>query len=115
MIDNKHHELSDEMIRSFLLGKLTGGHQSQFEEHLLTDDDLAYRVRLAELELCDEYTSTRTGDQELQVIRERFLLTHDRRGALKVSTVLGDHFRSRARAYSVVERIRDSLHINRPF
>src|SRR2546421_2305314 len=109
MIDNKHHELSDEMIRSFLLGKLTGSGQSQFEEHLLTDDDLAYRVRLAELELCDEYTSTGTGDQELQVIRERFLLTHDRREALKVSTALGDRFRSRAKGYSVVERIKNLI------
>jgi len=112
MIDNNHHEFSDEAIRRFLLGELTGGDQSHFEEQLFTDDDLAARVRLAELELCDEYASKRVSDREQQIFRERFLLTLDRKQALEVSTALGDRFRAKSTEHSFIERIKDLININ---
>src|SRR6202022_2542987 len=105
-------DLSDEMIRNFLLGELTGGDRSQFEERLFADDDLAARVRLAELELCDEYAAKRTSDREHQIFRERFLLTGDRRKAVSVSTALGDRFRTKATEHSIVERIRNLINVN---
>jgi len=112
MIDSNHHEFSDETIRSFLLGELTGGDQTHFEEQLFTDDDLAARVRLAELELCDEYASMRVSDRERQIFRERFLLTLDRKQALEVSTALGDRFRAKTTEHSVIQRIRNLININ---
>ncbi|HEY0347756.1 MAG TPA: hypothetical protein VGC60_06330 [Pyrinomonadaceae bacterium] len=112
MIDNNHHEFSDETIRRFLLGELTGGDQSHFEEQLFTDEDLADRVRLAELELCDEHASIRVNDREQQVFRERFLLTFDRKQALEVSTALGDRFRTKSIEHSLIERIKNLININ---
>src|SRR5947207_110786 len=112
MIDNNHHEFSDEMIRSFLLGDLTGGDQSLFEERLFTDDDLAARVRLAELELCDEYASKRNSDREHQIFRKRFLVTGGRKQALQVSTALGDRFKAKTVKPSLAGRIRNFININ---
>jgi|GEM_PF-2625387 len=112
MIDNHKQNYSDETIRSFLLGELTGGDQTHFEEQLFTDEDLAERVRLAELELCDEYASMRVRDREQQIFRERFLLTLDRKQALEVSTALGDRFRAKTTEHSVIQRIRNLIDIN---
>ena len=114
MIDNSHHEFSDETIRSFLLGELTGGDQSHFEERLFADEDLAERVRLAELELCDEYASKPVSDQEQQIFRERFLLTPDRKQALEVSRALGDRFTVKTTEHSVIQRITNLININQP-
>jgi hypothetical protein len=112
MIDNKHQIISDETIRRFLLGELTGGDQSHFEEQLLMDEDLAARVRLAELELSDDYASTRVSNHQQQLFRERFLLTLDRKQALAVSTALGDRFRTKATGPSLAERFKNFLNIN---
>ncbi|HMH42127.1 MAG TPA: hypothetical protein VK557_01475 [Pyrinomonadaceae bacterium] len=112
MIENHKQDFSDETIRSFLLGELTGGDQSRFEEQLFMDEELAARVRLAELELCDDYASTRVSNHEQQVFRERFLLTLDRKQALAVSTALGDRFRTKATEHSVMQRIRNLININ---
>jgi len=102
MIDNEQQLFSDENNSQIPAGRMTGSDQSQFEEQLFTDDDLAVRVRLAELELSDEYASKRLSDRERQVFRERFLLTGDRKQALKVSTALGDRFSARATEHSVI-------------
>jgi hypothetical protein len=112
MIENRKQDFSDETIRRFLLGELTGGDQSHFEEQLFTDEDLAARVRLAELELCDEYASMRVSDREQQILRERFLLTLDRKQALEVSTALGNRFRTKTTEHSVIQRIRNLININ---
>ncbi len=111
MIDNKNQDFSDEMIRSFLLGEL-GGEQSQFEERLFTDDDLATRVRLAELDLCDDYASSRISGRERQIFRERFLITGDRKQALLVSSALDDRFRTKSTEHSLIERIRNLINVN---
>jgi hypothetical protein len=112
MIENQKQDFSDETIRSFLLGELTGGDQSHFEEHLFTDDDLAERVRLAELELCDEYASKSVSHQEQQIFQERFLLTLDRKQALGVSAALSDRFGVKTTEHSVIQRIRNLININ---
>src|SRR6266550_5248389 len=104
MVDNGQQHFSDDTIRHFLLGELTGGDQSHFEEQLFTDEDLAARVRLTELELCDEHASMRVSDREQQIFRERFLLTLDRKQALEVSTALGDRFRAKTTEHSVIQR-----------
>src|SRR5439155_86779 len=47
-----------------------------------------------------------------QIFRERFLLTGDRKQALRVSTALGDRFRTKPAELSLVERIRNLININ---
>src|SRR5258708_82939 len=112
MVNNGQQDFSDETIRRFLLGELTAADQSHFEEQLFTDKDLAARVRLAELELCDEHASMRVNDREQQIFRERFLLTFDRKQALEVSAVLGHRFRTKATEPSLIERIKTLININ---
>jgi hypothetical protein len=84
--------VSDDSIRRFLLGQLTAGEQTDFEERLFTDAELEARVRLAEFDLSDDYAYARLGTAERELFRQRFLLTSDRHQQLKVSRALHDRF-----------------------
>jgi len=88
MIDEARPNYSDETIRRFLLGRLEATEQALFEQSLFMDDDLEERVRLAEVELADEYASDRLTLTDLQTFRDRFLLTKDRARLLTVSKAL---------------------------
>ncbi|MFN2578856.1 MAG: hypothetical protein ABR607_14340 [Pyrinomonadaceae bacterium] len=112
MVEKHQNDFADDLIRSFLLGEMTGRDQSQFEERLLTDDELAGRVRLAELELCDEYAAAGSSGPERQVFRERFLLTTGRRQTLKVSTALGDRFTTTPSEHSIIERMKSLINLH---
>src|SRR5215510_5874204 len=92
MINETNKQFSDEAIRRFLLGSLDSNEQSLFEQSLFTDDELEDRVRLAELELTDDYATARLSDAEQQLFRQRFLLTTDRQRELSVSQALHDNF-----------------------
>ncbi len=46
---------SDDLIRRFLLGRLAPTQQTSLEESLFMDEELETRVRLAELDLTDDY------------------------------------------------------------
>jgi len=83
---------SDETIRRFLLGGLNATEQSGFEHSLFIDEALEERVRLAELELSDDYTANRLSHAERNLFRQRFLLTRDRGTKLHVSKALRDNF-----------------------
>jgi len=85
---NNGNAYSDETIRRFLLGTLSATEQAGFEQSLLTDDELSERVRLAELELSDEYAAGRLSASERDLFADRFLLTTDRQRQLKVSEAL---------------------------
>jgi hypothetical protein len=82
----------DEMIRRFLLGDLNATERPVFEQRLLVDDALAARVRLAELELADDYAYRQLSSAERDLITENFLLTTDRERKVRVSRSLRDHF-----------------------
>ncbi len=84
----------DEMIRRFLLGDLSATERPAFEERLLVDDALAARVRLAELELADDYAYGQLSGTERELITEKFLLSADRERKVRVSRSLRDHFAS---------------------
>src|SRR6185369_1665268 len=92
MIDNNQQEFSDDAVRRFLLGSLSPGEQARFEHSLFVDDALEERVRLAELELSDEYTANRLSRADRDLFRQRFLLTADRERQLRVSQALHDNF-----------------------
>jgi len=92
MIENNQQEFSDEAVRRFLLGSLSPSEQSRFEHSLFVDDALEERVRLAELELSDDYSANRLRRAERDLFRQRFLITADRERQLKVSRALKDNF-----------------------
>ena len=92
MIEGKQQTFSDEDIRRFLLGGLNAAERASFEHSLFVDETLEERVRLAELELSDDYTANRLRRGDLDIFRRRFLLTPDRERKLEVSKALHDNF-----------------------
>jgi len=92
MIEDKQQMFSDEAIRGFLLGSLNSTDQSRFEHSLFIDDTLEDRVRLAELELSDDYTANRLSRADRDLFQQRFLLTADREKTLEVSRALHHNF-----------------------
>jgi hypothetical protein len=83
-----HHqsfrEFSDASIRRFLLGQLDANEQTTFEEELFRNSELETRVRLAELELADDYAFRLLTDAEA----ERFLVTAGRNQQVQVSNAI---------------------------
>ena len=94
---NNSSEFSDETIRRFLLGELSESQQPLLEQRLFTDAGLDARVRLAEIDLADDYAFERLSVADRILFEERFLVTSKRRRELNVSIGLRDRF-SRARA-----------------
>src|ERR1044071_4913749 len=92
MIENNQQHFSDEAIRHFLLGSLNTTEQSRFEHSLFVDETLEERVRLAELELSDDYTANRLSRADRDLFRRRFLLTTDREQKVAVSKALYENF-----------------------
>ena len=92
MIEGNPRPFSDEAIRRFLLGALNATEQARFEHSLFVDDSLEERVRLAELELSDDYSANRLSHVERNLFRQRFLLTADRESKLQVSKALHNNF-----------------------
>ena len=111
-------ELSDDTIHRFLLGGLSASEQPLFEQLLFTDEGLEARVRLAELDLADDYAFERLGAADQRSFEERFLLTSNRVQKLKVSRALRDRFSSQTAAGSeastAVERLRYLFGLERP-
>lgn len=124
MVGNNEHferdnalEFSDETIRRFLLGCLSATEQPSFEQRLLTDDALEARVRLAELDLADDYAFERLSTSDRQSFEQRFLSTPDRQQKLQVSKVLRDRFSARPPAgpesSAFAERLRYLFRLDR--
>jgi hypothetical protein len=111
-------EFSDEAVRRFLLGRLSASEQPAFEQRLFTDDRLEARVRLAELELADDYAFERLGTHDRKSFEQRFLVTPDRQQKLQVSKNLRDRFSANTAAGSekstVAERLRYLFGLERP-
>jgi len=85
-------EFSDELIRRFLLGRLSAEGQSRFADRLFAAEDLEWRVRLAELELADDYAFERLSAQERLLFEQKFLVSADRKQKVSVSRALRNHF-----------------------
>jgi hypothetical protein len=92
MIEDKQQTFSDEFIRTFLLGGLDASEQMRFEHSLFADDNLEQRVRLAELELSDDYAAHRLERSDRELFQHRFLLTTDRERTVAISKALHDTF-----------------------
>jgi hypothetical protein len=92
MIDETRQHFTDEAVRRFLLGNLNSAEQSAFENSLFSDADLEERVRLAELELSDDFAANRLSSADRDLFRQRFLLTAGRQTSLEVSKALRQNF-----------------------
>lgn len=111
---------SDETIRRFLLGGLTKSEQPLFEQQMFTDAGLDARVRLAEIDLADDYAFERLNASDRALFERRFLVTARRQQMLKVSTALRDRFSSNqapaawSAKSSIAKRWRHLFGFNRP-
>jgi len=91
---NNSSGFSDETIRRFLFGQLSESEQPLFERQLFADTGLETRVRLAEIDLADDYAFERLTAADRALFEERFLVTSRRRRGLGISTALRDRFAS---------------------
>ncbi|HMG75584.1 MAG TPA: hypothetical protein VK582_18945 [Pyrinomonadaceae bacterium] len=113
---NNSADFPEDAIRRFLFGRLSALEQPAFEQCLFADDSLNARVRLAELELADDYAYGRLDNAERELFQEKFLVTADRRRKLNVSRVLRVRFASAPveTKISLADRLRPLLGFIRP-
>src|SRR5690242_9236057 len=83
---NESHDFSNDVIRHFLLGQLIPAEQRRFEERLLGDDEFAARVRLAEIDLTDDYACRRLKTADRTLFEEYFLVSAERHRIFMVSS-----------------------------
>jgi hypothetical protein len=83
---------TDDILRSFLLGRLSAAEQKKFEEQLMTDDGLHERLRQAELQLADDFAGNRIDQFDRERFAKTFVLTDERRRMLAVSHALHQRF-----------------------
>jgi hypothetical protein len=120
MLEDRNNaiEYSDDAIRRFLLGRLSASEQPAFEQRLFSEDGLEARVRLAELDLADDYAYGRLNDTEHELFEARFLVSADRRRKVEVSRTLRERFAIAAPVgktrTSFIERLRSRPYFNRP-
>ena len=117
MVEDRNNsiEFSDEAIRRFLLGRLKASEQLTFERQLFSDPRLDARVRLAELDLADDYAYRRISAGEHDLFEEKFLVSADRRRKVDVSVALRDRFASAVKAKpTFIAGLRGLLLFNRP-
>lgn len=89
--NNKVESFSDNTIRLFLLGSLIEEERANFEAVLITNDSLEARVRLAELELADDYAFNRLNADERASFEKFFLVTDERKQKLTASRALQNY------------------------
>ena len=93
---------ADEIIRSFLLGRLNAAEQEKFEEQLMSDDRLHERLRQAELQLADDFAGGRIDQLDRERFSKTFMLTDERRRMLAVSHALHQRFSPMPDAWSTI-------------
>jgi hypothetical protein len=97
--------VSEETIRRCLLGAALPGEQSNFEERLLVDDEFEKRVRLAELELTDDFSFERLDAGDRELFAKNFLVTEERGRKVAVSKALRRSLATAADRSPVTSRI----------
>ncbi len=84
-------EFSDERLRAYLLGELREDERLRLDQRLLTDDDVAERIRLAEAQLIDEYVAGELDARTAGVFHTRFMKTDARREQVRLTAALRDY------------------------
>jgi len=101
---NNSSEFSDDTIRRFLLGELSESEQPLFEQQLFTVAGFGARVRMAEIDLADDYAFERLNAGDLALFERRFLVTSKRQQMVKASTALRERFSSNRSAAAWSEK-----------
>ena len=105
--------ISDEAIRRCLLGDAQLDERTRFEQLIIIGEAMENRVRLAELELADDYSGGRLSGRELQLFERNFLVTKGRGKKVAVSQALRKALRKRsaelAGKYSVNDGLRYAI------
>jgi hypothetical protein len=86
--ENEMSSTSEETLKKYLLGELDQIERLSLDERLLADDEFAQRMSLAESELIDGYADGQLSDDERDKFANRFLITEQRRKALRLSSAL---------------------------
>jgi hypothetical protein len=87
----KGDSATDETLRHYLLCRLGEDERLKLDERLLTDDEFAQRMLLAESELVDAYASGGLDTVERRCFEKSFLTTDARRQKLHFSSALHDY------------------------
>lgn len=98
-------EFSGERLRAYLLGELAEQERLQLDQRLLTDDDVAERVRLVEAQLIDEYVAGELDARTAGVFHTQFLKTDARREQVRLSAALRDYSAVSATARPVLRPV----------
>lgn len=116
--DGGSRTCSDETIRRFLLGRLSASERPLFEQHLIAEDDLDARVRLAEFDLADDYAFERLNTVDRELFEQKFLLISVRQRQVEVSKALRDRFSSAtatsSEVHTVTQKLRELFGLSRP-
>lgn len=87
----QHKDVSDQELRSYLLGELPEQERLVFDQRLLADDGFAQKVRVAESQLIDEYVAGEFDPRTAQAFQTAFLRTEARRKQLRLAESLRDY------------------------
>jgi len=98
----------DDVLRQYLLCVLDADTRLRLDERLLVDDEFAQRLSLAESELIDDYTGGRLNAADRTQFVRRFLVTDERRNALRLSTALNAFAESESAPRSVAAAAKES-------
>lgn len=78
----KSNAAEQQTIREYLLGQLPGEQQSNFEERLLTDDDVFQELEIVEDELVDEYLREELTPADRAGFESHFMAAQEHRDKL---------------------------------
>lgn len=84
----KSHAAEQQTIREYLLGQLPSEQEAQFEERLLTDDDVFEELEIVEDELVDEYLRNELSPADRSGFESYFLASPEHQEKLRFARAL---------------------------
>ncbi len=82
------HDLGDETVVRYLLGRLPDAERDKFEDRYFSDDELHEQLQAIEEELIDAYVRGRLGREDTAAFESRFLLSPERRQKIEFARTL---------------------------
>ena len=86
-LQNEHHN----SIRRYLLGELPEQELEQFEQLLMSDDDMYQELMFAEDDLIDDYISNMLSEEDRAKFKRRFLVVPELRQNVSFTSALRKH------------------------
>lgn len=89
-----------EMMRQYLLGRLTDEEQQQIEERLLAEDDLFEELEIGQDELIEDYLSKQLSQEECAWVEENFLASPEGKQKHRFAKALNRYVLNQSRPQS---------------